>query len=62
VQNNYAYPVEINWELLSILDKSSGEWRKNPFNVRPASATLKPGDSQSFNFEFVPTEPDQYFF
>jgi hypothetical protein len=62
VENKFPFSVNFNWELLNILNKTSGSWVKNPFRIRPETATVPAQGSFSFQVEFAPYEPDQYFF
>jgi hypothetical protein len=36
VQNKFAFPVRVDWTLLQVLNKTTGKFVKNPFNITPA--------------------------
>jgi hypothetical protein len=58
IDNKFSFAVNVSWELLNTLNKTSGEWVKNPFRIRPDVATIEAGGNFSFNVEFAPYEPD----
>jgi len=60
--NNYPFSVEVNWALLNVPNRTTGQWVKNPFRVKPELTTVAPNSSMNFEVEFAPYEPDQYFF
>jgi hypothetical protein len=62
LENKYPFSVNVNWALLNVMNKTSGQWVKNPFRMRPENAKLEANSSMSFTVEFAPYEPDQYFF
>ena len=62
LENTFPFPIDVNWALLNVLNKTSGQWVKNPFRIKPERARIEPNTSLSFNAEFAPYEPDQYFF
>jgi hypothetical protein len=62
MENKYPFSVGVNWALLNVLNKTTGQWVKNPFRIRPETAQLDANSSATFNVEFAPYVPDQYFF
>lgn len=62
VQNKHAFPIEVDWALLDVMNRTSGQWVKNPFRIRPENAKIEANSQMTFNVEFAPFEPDQYFF
>ena len=62
LQNKHCFPVEVSWALLDVMNRTTGQWVKNPFRVRPANAKIEANSSMNFQCEFAPYEPDQYFF
>lgn len=62
ITNKFPFPVEVNWALLNVMNKTTGEWVKNPFRVKPENAKIEANTSLHFNSDFAPYEPDQYFF
>lgn len=62
IENNQPFSINVNWALLNVLNKTTGQWVKNPFRIRPETATIDPNSNMSFQVEFAPYEPDQYFF
>jgi histidine ammonia-lyase len=35
MNNKYPFPIEVNWNLLNVMNRTTGQWVKNPFRVRP---------------------------
>lgn len=35
LDNAFPYPIDVNWALLNVLNKTTGQWVKNPFRVKP---------------------------
>ena len=62
VENKFPFSIEVNWALLNVLNKTTDQWVKNPFRIRPERQVIEPKSSFNFNVEFGPYEPDQYFF
>ena len=62
VENKYPFSIDVNWALLNVLNKTTGQWVKNPFRIRPETAKIEANSSMNFNVEFAPYIPDQYFF
>jgi hypothetical protein len=62
VLNSFPFEVNINWVLLQVENKKTGAPMDNPFKISPATATIAPGSTHSFNVRFGPNEPDSYFF
>jgi hypothetical protein len=60
--NAHRFPVDVCWALLDVMNRTTGQWVKNPFRVRPAIAKIEAGSAMNFQCEFGPHEPDQYFF
>ena len=56
------FPVRVDWTLLQITDKTTGKKIRNPFNVTPAQIEVAPNSTQNFAVDFMPYEPDSYFF
>ena len=44
------------------MNRTTGQWVKNPFRIRPTNAKIEAGCQMIFQVEFAPFEPDQYFF
>jgi len=36
LENQFGFPVLVDWALLPVLNKTTGKFVKNPFNVTPA--------------------------
>ena len=62
MQNKHPFAIEVNWELLEVMNRTTGQWVKNPFRIRPNNAKVEAGCQMVFQVEFAPYEPDQYFF
>jgi hypothetical protein len=62
VQNKHSFSVDVDWALLDVMNRTTGQWVKNPFRIRPESAKIEANSQMTFNVEFAPFEPDQYFF
>ena len=62
LENKFGFPVKVEWTLLTVLNKTTGKWVKNPFNVTPAVMEVPAKGSAVFNVDFAPYEPDSYFF
>ena len=62
LENKHSFPVHVDWTLLKVLNKTTGKFVKNPFNVVPASFEIPAQSSAVFNVDFAPYEPDSYFF
>ena len=62
LNNHHLFPVEVNWTLLEVMNRTTGQWVKNPFKIRPEVAKIEANSSMNFQVEFCPYEPDQYFF
>lgn len=62
LENKQPFSININWALLNVMNKTTGQWVKNPFRIRPETAKIEAKTTMSFNVEFAPYEPDQYFF
>jgi len=35
VENKFPFSIEVNWALLNVLNKTTDQWVKNPFRIRP---------------------------
>ena len=42
VQNKYPFPVDVSWALLNVMSRTTGQWMKNPFRIRPENAQIEP--------------------
>ena len=62
LENKFGFPVEVNWALLPVFNKSTGQFVKNPFNVVPEKQEIEAHSCFTFNVDFAPYEPDSYFF
>lgn len=62
IYNKFPYPIEVNWALLKVYNKTADSWVKNPFKVRPEVQRIEASSQFNFTAEFCPYEPDQYFF
>jgi len=62
IHNKFPFSVEVNWALLKVYNKTNNQWVSNPFKIRPEQQRVEAKSSFSFQAEFVPYEPDQYFF
>ena len=62
LETKQPFSINVNWALLNVLNKTTGQWVKNPFRIRPETAKIDANTTMSFNVEFAPYEPDQYFF
>ena len=62
LENKFGFPINIDWTLLPVLNKTTGQMVKNPFKVLPAQKELAANSSFVFNVDFAPYEPDSYFF
>jgi len=60
--NKFKFPVLIDWALLPVLNKTTGQFVKNPFRVIPERQEVEANSTYSFNVDFAPYEPDSYFF
>lgn len=61
-ENKFGFPVQVDWTLLQVLNKTTNTLVKNPFKVLPAQQEVGPNSTFVFNVEFSPYEPDSYFF
>jgi len=41
LDNAYPFPVDVNWALLNVLNKTTGQWVKNPFRIKPETAKIE---------------------
>ena len=62
LDNNFPFEVSVNWVLLKVFSKKSGQEYDNPFKFSPSSTIIPPNSSFTFNVKFAPYEPDSYFF
>ena len=62
MENKFNYPIEIDWTLLPVLNKTTNTLVKNPFKVLPAKQEVQANSTFIFNVDFAPYEPDSYFF
>lgn len=62
VENKFPFSIEVNWALLNVLNKTTDQWVKNPFRIKPERQVIEAKSVFNFNVEFGPYEPDQYFF
>jgi len=62
LENKFNFPIKIDWTLLPVLNKTTGQFVKNPFKVLPAQQEISPNSNFIFNVDFAPYEPDSYFF
>ena len=62
LENKFNFPIKIDWTLLPVLNKTTGQFVKNPFKVLPAQKEIGANQSFVFNTDFAPYEPDSYFF
>ena len=62
IHNKFPFPVRVDWTLLPVIDKKTGNECKNPFNVKPAQVEIEANTNFVFNVDFAPFEPDGYFF
>lgn len=35
LENKQPFSINVNWALLNVLNKTTGQWVKNPFRIRP---------------------------
>ena len=35
VQNKHAFSIDVDWALLDVMNRTTGQWVKNPFRIRP---------------------------
>jgi hypothetical protein len=62
MENKFPFSINVSWALLNVLNKTTGEWVKNPFRIRPETAKVEANSTMNFTVEFAPYIPDQYFF
>ena len=62
LENKFNFPINVDWTLLKVLNKTTGQFVKNPFKVLPASQEIAANSQFVFNVDFAPYEPDSYFF
>lgn len=62
LENKFGFPISVDWTLLPVLNKTTGQMVKNPFKVLPAQKEVAPNSIFAFNVDFAPYEPDSYFF
>jgi len=62
MENKFNFPIEIDWTLLPVLNKTTNTLVKNPFKVLPAKQEVAANSNFIFNVDFAPYEPDSYFF
>ena len=43
MQNKHPFAIEVNWELLEVMNRTTGQWVKNPFRIRPNNAKVEAG-------------------
>ena len=60
--NRFPFPVRVDWTLLPVIDKKTGNECKNPFNVKPVQVEVPANSNFIFGIDFTPFEPDGYFF
>lgn len=41
VTNKQPFSVDVNWALLNVMNRTTGQWVKNPFRVRPESQKIE---------------------
>ena len=58
VQNKYPFSVDVNWALLNVMSRTTGQWVKNPFKIRPETAQIEPNSQFHVSADFAPFEPD----
>jgi hypothetical protein len=56
--NKFAFPVEVNWTLLNVYNRTSEKWVKNPFKIRPECQVVDANSEFNFQAEFCPFDPD----
>jgi hypothetical protein len=52
----------IDWALLPVLNKTTGQFVSNPFKVTPERKEVEGNSTFTFDVSFAPYEPDSYFF
>jgi len=62
LENKFSFPITVDWTLLPVLNKTTGQLVKNPFKVLPAQKEIPANSQFCFNCDFAPYEPDSYFF
>jgi hypothetical protein len=62
LENAFPFAIDVDWALLNVLNKTTGQWVKNPFRIKPEHARIEANGSLNFSVDFAPYEPDQYFF
>lgn len=62
VTNKFVFPVRCDWSLLEVMNKTTGKFVKNPFQITPVTQEIPARGSFQFTVEFAPFEPDSYFF
>ena len=62
LENNFNFPIQVDWTLLPVFNKNTGALVKNPFKVLPAKQEIPANDNFVFGVDFAPYEPDSYFF
>lgn len=60
--NNFPFEITVNWVLLKVENKKTGEMMENPFRITPAVETVGANQTATFQVRFGPYEPDSYFF
>jgi len=58
IDNAFPFAVDVNWALLNVLNKTTGQWVKNPFRIKPEQQRIEAHGSHTFSVEFAPYEPD----
>ena len=41
VQNRFPFSIDVNWALLNVMSRTTGQWVKNPFRIRPETALIE---------------------
>lgn len=62
VSNKFGFPIAVDWTLLPVVNKTTGQIVKNPFSVVPATQEIPANGNFVFSVDFAPYEPDSYFF
>ena len=62
LDNAFPFAIDVDWALLNVLNKTTGQWVKNPFRIKPEHTRIDAHGSANFTVDFAPYEPDQYFF
>ena len=62
LENKFGFPVLVDWALLPVFNKTTGQFVKNPFKVVPERQEIEANGTFTFSADFAPYEPDSYFF